>query len=129
MADFWQQANEAAAQYCTGVWLFLRALGIIYAIAFLSLAVQIKGLAGRKGILPAGEFLGEVKEQFGRKRFVALPTLFWINNSDRFLQGICWTGVVLSALLMGGVAPVPVLILLWASYLSLFGVMRLFLGY
>jgi hypothetical protein len=129
LEDFWQRANAAAAQHSTGAWLFLRALGIIYGIAFLSLALQVKGLAGRKGILPAGEFLTELKEQFGRKRFIALPTLFWINSSDRFLQGICWTGVVLSALLIGGVAPVLVLILLWGSYLSLFGVMRLFLGY
>ncbi|HMJ65839.1 MAG TPA: lipase maturation factor family protein, partial [Candidatus Binatia bacterium] len=129
MANFWQHANAAAAQYSAGAWLFLRALGIIYGIAFLSLAIQIKGLAGRKGILSAGEFLTEVEEQFGRKRFSALPTLFWLNSSDSFLQAVCWTGIGLSALLIAGVAPVAVLILLWASYLSLFSVMRLFLGY
>jgi hypothetical protein len=129
MADFWQHASEWAAQHSTGAWLFLRALGIIYGIAFFSLAIQIKGLAGRKGILPAGELLAEVKERFGGKRWLALPTAFWLNSSNQFLQGICWTGVGLSALLIAGVTPVPVLVLLWASYLSLFSVMRLFLGY
>src|SRR5881397_2859938 len=127
--DWWQQANAASAQYSIGAWLFLRALGIIYGIAFLSLAVQIKGLAGREGILPAGEFLTQLREQFGRGRFLALPTFFWFNDSDRCLQFFCWAGVLLSVLLTAGIAPVPVLIVLWAFYLSLFSVMRLFLGY
>jgi hypothetical protein len=127
--DFWQQANTASAHYSTGTWLFLRALGIIYATAFLSLAVQIKGLAGRQGILPAREFLADVKERFGRKRFVAVPTVFWFSHSDGFLQSLCWICVVLSALLVVGIAPIVVLMVLWVSYLSLLSVMRLLLGY
>ena len=34
-------------------WLFLRLLGIVYLIAFVSLAVQITGLVGEHGLLPA----------------------------------------------------------------------------
>jgi len=33
-------------------WLFLRSLGVIYLIAFVSLWVQIMGLVGSNGILP-----------------------------------------------------------------------------
>jgi hypothetical protein len=54
--DWWQSAQAAAANYSIGAWLFLRALGVVYALAFLSLTVQIKGLAGRDGILPARNF-------------------------------------------------------------------------
>jgi hypothetical protein len=50
------QLAEAAANYSIGTWLFLRALGVIYAFAFLSLAVQIKGLAGREEFFPPGNF-------------------------------------------------------------------------
>jgi hypothetical protein len=127
--DFWQQANAASAHYSMGAWLFLRALGIIYATAFLSLAVQIKGLAGRQGILPAREFLADVKERFGRRRFLAVPTVFWFNQSDAFLQCLCWICVLFSTLLVAGIAPMLMLILLWVSYLSLLSVMRLLLGY
>ncbi len=34
-------------------WIFLRLLGIVFIVAFLSLSVQIKGLIGNNGILPA----------------------------------------------------------------------------
>src|SRR5688572_17970801 len=52
--DWWQSAQAVAASYSVGSWLFLRALGVIYALAFLSLAVQIKGLTGRAGIPATG---------------------------------------------------------------------------
>ena len=37
--------------------LFLRLLGAIYAIAFISLGVQVDGLIGSRGILPAAAFM------------------------------------------------------------------------
>ncbi len=43
-------------------WLFLRLLGSIYLIAFLSLAWQITGLVGENGILPTNEYLEQVKK-------------------------------------------------------------------
>ena len=36
-------------------WIFLRALGAIYAIAFASLLAQADGLIGSQGIVPAAE--------------------------------------------------------------------------
>ena len=38
-------------------WLFLRLLGVVYLIAFVSLAVQVAGLIGPNGLLPAHAFL------------------------------------------------------------------------
>src|SRR6266566_5133822 len=40
--------------------LFLKALGAIYGMAFLSLAFQIAGLIGSKGILPLGSYLSRI---------------------------------------------------------------------
>jgi hypothetical protein len=114
--------------YAFATWLFLRLLGFIYLIAFASLATQIKGLAGREGILPASEVL-EYRDRGKISRFWRLPTLCWLSTSDRFLLFLCWGGAVLGGLLTAGFAPVPTLILLWAFYLSLFNVCRLFLGY
>jgi len=114
--------------YAFASWLFLRLLGLIYFIAFASLATQIKGLAGREGILPAAEVL-EYRDHRRISRFWRLPTLCWLSTSDQFLLFLCWGGAVLAGFLTAGFAPLPILILLWLFYLSLFNVCRLFLGY
>ncbi len=114
--------------YLLASWLFLRLLGLIYLFAFVSLATQIKGLAGSRGILPAAEHL-QSWPQSGLRRFYRVPTLCWWNCSDGFLVSLSWSGAVLAILLAVGVGPLPVLALLWIFYLSLFKVCRAFLGY
>ena len=58
-----------------------------------------------------------------------LPTLAWLNSSDRFLLFLCWGGAALALVLAAGVAPPLIAALLWLFYLSLFNVCPLFLGY
>ncbi len=99
--------------------LFLRLLGGIYLIAFLSFWPQAEGLIGSNGILPLGPFLKFVGERTGPERIWLLPTLSWIDSRDIFLHFLCGGGVFLSILLIAGVAPFPVTLLLWAFYLSL----------
>jgi predicted DCC family thiol-disulfide oxidoreductase YuxK/uncharacterized membrane protein YphA (DoxX/SURF4 family) len=109
--------------------LFLQALGAIYLIAFVSLGVQLPGLIGRDGILPAGGFLRAVTASLGPEKFRLLPTLCWLNPTDGFLSFLWIGGAALSVLLILGIAPGPVLLLLWAFYLSLSGVCRDFLSF
>ena len=109
-------------------WLFLRLLGFIYLTAFVSVATQIRGLCGRQGILPAAEFLVG-RQHWGLARFWRWPSLFWLNTSDHALLFVSWGGAALALLLVLGVAPIPVLLLLWFFYLSLFTACRLFLCY
>ena len=113
---------------------FLRALGLIYLIAFVSLWTQISGLIGHNGILPADHFMSAVKQQcdahgIGLERFHLLPTLCWFDASDSFLHLQCAAGTVISALLIFGIAPAPGLALLWLLYLSLVVVGRDFYGF
>src|SRR5262249_9459953 len=110
-------------------WLFLRLLGLVYLAAFLSLAVQIRGLIGRHGILPFAEYLSAIQQEFGEERYYLFPTLCWLDCGDSFLLGLCAGGAVFSALLILGLAPVVVLFLLWAFYLSLTVAGQVFLGY
>ena len=110
-------------------WWFLRGLGVVYLIAFLSLAVQIVGLVGENGISPAAEQLPWWQEKFGSAAYWAHPTLCWLTASDGFLRLLCWGGVVLSVLLILGIAPALVLVLLWFSYLSLVTVGGVFLAF
>src|SRR5215471_6725207 len=114
--------------YILAAWLFLRLVGLIYLVAFVSLATQIKGLIGREGILPAVEFL-ESARSWGVRRFYRLPTLCWFTTSDRFLLFLAGSGAGLSVLLVIGVAPAVMLFGLWSLYLSLFTLCRIFLGY
>lgn len=108
-------------------WLFLRVVGVLYAIAFLSLGVQVKGLIGRNGVLPAREFLVHQKSMgYG---FWSLPTLCWWNCNDWFLCALCWTGFACGLLVCVGLAPPLTLLLCWVCYLSLFNVGQIFLGY
>jgi hypothetical protein len=110
-------------------WLFLRALALVYLCAFLSLLVQVEGLVGSRGILPVEELLRYVRERTGTERYWLLPTLFWIDAGDRSLLVLCGAGAGLAVVLLLGFAPVPVLALLWALYLSLVSVGQVFLGY
>jgi hypothetical protein len=117
------------ATYWLTRWLFLRLLGLIYLIAFVSLWVQIEGLIGSNGILPASPYLEAVAAQNGPERFWWLPTLCWISAGDGFLHFLCGGGAVLALLLIAGVAPMPSLALLWLFYLSLSVVGREFLSF
>src|SRR5688572_16184122 len=121
-------ANAGSGTYVLSGWLFLRVLGLIYLAAFVSLATQIKGLIGSRGIQPARGFL-QAKQNCGPARWLQVPTLVWWNASDGFLQFLCCGGAALALLLVIGVAPVAVLLALWIFYLSLFSVCRIFLGY
>jgi hypothetical protein len=124
----------APPTFARAAWLFLRLLGVVYFVAFCSFAVQALGLLGHDGILPARLYMGGARafvasEHLGLDRFRLLPTFFWVSTSDWFLLTLCYGGAALAALLVAGVAPVPILIALWIDYLSLSAVSREFLSY
>jgi predicted DCC family thiol-disulfide oxidoreductase YuxK len=98
---------------------FLRALGAIYLIAFLSLWVQVDGLVGSNGMSPVNQFLPAVRGQVGSEAYGLLPTLCWFNSSDTFLHFLCGSGVLISLLLIFGIAPAVSLVALFVLYLSL----------
>src|SRR3990172_7709968 len=93
--------------YVTARWVFLRLLGVIYLIAFLSLGVQVIGLVGDNGMLPADELLFSARAQEGAWAYYHLPTLFWLVPSDEGLRLLCQAGMVASVLVILGVVQVP----------------------
>lgn len=110
---------DATRSFALSRWLFLRLLGVVYLVAFASLAVQLTGLVGEHGLLPAAPFLAWAHSVYGGDAYRLLPTLFWFGARDLALQLAAWAGVALSILLIVGVAPVAVLAALWVLYLSL----------
>jgi predicted DCC family thiol-disulfide oxidoreductase YuxK len=104
-------------------WIFLRLLAIIYLAAFASLAVQITGLIGARGILPLGGYLAAVTRTLGARGYWSMPTIFWLAHGDWFIQAASIAGAVLAIVLLSGMLQAAwervVLIGLYILYLSL----------
>src|SRR5437870_8922630 len=94
--------------------VFLRLLGVVFLAAFLSLLVQVRLLFGRDGLLPAAAYLEAVRGH----GVLAVPTVFWLDASDRALVGLGIAGAILRFGLILNVAPRWCLLALWALYLS-----------
>jgi hypothetical protein len=111
-------------------WLFLRALGLIFLSAFYSLAFQIHGLIGERGILPAGAYLQQVRGAFGVVRGVwYAPTLFWASASDGALTALIAAGIVCSLLLTMNVWPRVAVALCTLLFLSCVAALQDFSSY
>jgi hypothetical protein len=110
-------------------WLFLRALGLVYAIAFGSLLPQLPGLIGGRGILPAGEFLSLLHGAYGARAWWLVPTVNWLGASTTALQVTAAAGLAASLLIVAGRWTRPALVAAWALYLSLVGVGQIFLSF
>jgi hypothetical protein len=113
--------RPAPPSFALSASLFLRLLAVIHAVAFVSFWVQLDGLVGPNGLLPATRTFAAVREQLGSTgaAFAVWPSLGWFFGTDTFLHVLCASGVALSGLVFAGVAPALALLLLWASYLSL----------
>src|SRR2546430_1158423 len=92
--------------------LFLRLLGAVYVVAFLSLRVQVLGLIGARGSLPLAGGVVRV-----------------VGASDRPLRGVCVAGAVCGAMAVLGAMVLPALGVAWIAYLSCVQVADVFLGY
>src|SRR2546425_10611567 len=96
---------DGRSTYAVARWVFLRALGLSYLIAFVSFWVQVRGLIGSRGILPAQQYLHTVKASAGLERYRVVPTVFWLQAADPPPQAALPVGVVSRALLVSNVAP------------------------
>jgi hypothetical protein len=127
-------AGGSRSNHSLTTWVFLRLLGLVYLAAFASLAVQIVGLVGTNGVLPAADYI-ELARRWasengvGWMRFVLLPTFAWLDAGDTALRLHCLLGVALSIVLVIGLAPTFCLFALWTLYLSLSVIGRDFLSF
>ena len=100
--------------------VFLRLLGVIYLIAFASIALQVEALAGSQGILPISERLLEFTTSYGYDRYLRLPTLFWLNASDNALNGAAIAGCIAALFIIFQRFSRAALVVAYLFYLSLF---------
>ena len=124
----WGKHLEPATYEIVTRW-FLRSLGLIYLIAFLSLEVQITGLIGGHGILPASRFLAAVQAGYGSGVWLRVPTVFWLGSTDAFLKLGCIAGAIAAIAVIIGVARRAALLVAFVLYLSLVSIGQAFLSF
>jgi hypothetical protein len=120
------RATAAPLSFRHTRWVFLRALGFIYVIAFAILCEQGPALLGSQGLLPAAGYVERIKRSIG---FAEHPTLFWFAASDQVLRSAAWLGLVLGLLMFLGVDHALLSALLWLLYISFVHVGQIFYGY
>ncbi|MFP4598709.1 MAG: lipase maturation factor family protein [Persicimonas sp.] len=132
--DLWTTQYEST--WGIARWFFLRLLGAVGFIAFLSYFVQVDGLVGSDGIVPVAEYLEQIRASLAGggqasafELFTRVPTLLWLSSSDAMISGVCTAGMAASAALVFGVWPRMMLFIMWGLYLSLATASGLFMGF
>lgn len=107
--------------------LFHRVLAAIFCAAWLSLGSQIETLIGRRGLLPAADYLAAARA--AGAGVASLPTLFWLDAGDGALRSGIWIGLVLSGVALLGAWPRLCTGAAMVLYLSYVSVARSFLSF
>ncbi|KAM7002264.1 lipase maturation factor 2a [Tautogolabrus adspersus] len=113
--------------------MFLWCMAVIYLAAFVSLYVQIPGLYGNDGLLPARRQLRFSGKPL-REQLLSSPTLLWLGpllglDTHTAMELLCIIGAALSlaAILVEALRDSVVFFFLWALYLSMYQVGQVFL--
>jgi heme exporter protein D len=125
--DAGEQRSSEATSGPALAWLFQRALAAIQAVAFASLAAQVLGLIGSRGLLPWAQLNERLQTQ--AISFWRLPTLLRFATSDGALTFGAWLGVGLSLLALAGLWPRALLAVNALLYLSFMNAGGVFFGF
>ncbi|MET0390455.1 MAG: lipase maturation factor family protein, partial [Polyangiales bacterium] len=119
-------SGRAAPTFWLTRWVFLRALGFVYTIAFGIALQQIVPLIGDQGLQPASLYLTRLRAYTS---FWQHPTLFWPGVSDAGLRAAAGCGLALALLLFAGIDHALITAALWVLYLSIVHIGQVFYGY
>ncbi len=130
---FWGQ-DVLRPTYQISGYFFPRLIGLIFLFAFLSLWVQISGLAGSRGILPVAAHLEAVQNHFSaagspHDAWLQVPSLLWFGASDTMLHVWLGAGALASLLLVLGILPAVSAFVAWLCYLSFAAAVPVFLNF
>ncbi|CAH1155261.1 unnamed protein product [Phaedon cochleariae] len=113
--------------------LFLRALCVVYLSAFLSFYIQIPGLYGDNGVLPAKSVLENSKHKTLSAKVHYQPTLLWLApylglDTNYALDVLSLLGAFLAftGLISQKFCTIPLFAGLWSLYFSLFQIGQTF---
>ena len=106
--------------------LTTRLLALPFFCAFWSFDIQIDGLIGSSGILPASSLMKRAHEVVS---FLELPTLAWLSSSDEALHAMTWMGMLACLFLLIDRFARTALLFVAICYLSLINCSGPFMGY
>lgn len=114
--------------------VFLTCVSFIYFTAFGSIYLQAPGLYGDDGLTPVAAFLERRSKGNVWTDIQGTPSLVWLHAAvglppDEWLELLALLGTALSAMAAAGLATAPVMLALWALYLSCFSVGQTFLSF
>lgn len=95
---------------------WVRWMGVMFAVAFISLGVQVEGLYGREGVWPMADFLR--RAEVAGAGWPQVPSVFWWGAGDGVLRAVWMGGALAGLLAAAGVMQGPMLLVAWAGYLS-----------
>lgn len=110
-------------RYVVTRWIYLRMLGLLLVVTFVSSALQLGPLVGDSGLAPASTLLQQAHDVASRKGALegirVFPSLLWILPGDLGLSILSWAGAGAAGLMVAGFYPGPALLFAWVAYLSL----------
>ena len=111
-------------------WWFVRGLGVIYFSVFYSLAFQIHGLIGPRGLLPAGAYFSSLNASVTPlARYWYAPSLLWLSSGEGALTALVVIGLAASLALLFNLWPRVSLALCAGMFLSFIAAAQDFSGY
>ena len=117
------------SNYTLASGIFIRCIGVIYLIAFISFLVQYEGLIGSGGIAPLDRYLDSLRLNLGSKAYWLVPCINWLNSTEIFLYWQLVISIVFSILLIMGILPIFSSIVVWISYLSIVSIGQVFMSF
>ncbi|KAG5190258.1 lipase maturation factor-domain-containing protein [Tribonema minus] len=112
---------------------FVRAVGLLYGLAFLAALRQNEALLGPEGLLPATAALDRAAQLPLQpwQRWLQLPTLFWlVTPTNAALSIVAALGLGFSyAIVVCGAANAPTMACLWFLYLSIVNLGQAWYGF
>ena len=118
------------ATYLWPRWIFLRAVGVVFLIAFGGIIYHAQVFVGPHGLTPLGDKLAELTGQWGHGWEVVLraPSLFWLSSGAGMISAVAWLGLLSAMAVVLNLWPRMSLFVCWLCLLSFVSVWGLWSG-
>ena len=108
----------------------LRAIGLVYLLAFAGILKDQMVLVGPEGLVPISEYLQHIaqKNPGAWSSFLAAPTLFWISSGEIMIRLLSWIGIGAAVAVVLNLWPRFALFACWLVFLSFVSTWHVFTG-
>lgn len=111
---------EGDATYLWTRWFLLRAIGLVFILAFSGIVVEGRALVGPGGIAPIADYFARLRDLFPNpaERLLRAPSLFWLGQGYGMIALLQWCGLAAAVALVLNIWPRMALFACWLILLS-----------